>query len=135
MGKSIVKSKLGFMMFTIILAASLSIIVTSGMKELFEIPRPCEGLSSCDEDFSFPSRHAAANFAVFAVFSLFNKNIFYRVFVLGGAVILSYSRILLGAHTAADVVAGAVIGFIIGVLVYYMVKFRHKKTAQRSVFN
>ena len=126
MVKSVARSKLGFLMFTMILAASLSIIVSSGMKEVFEIPRVCEGIEGCPESFAFPSRHASAGFAIAAVFALYNKNYALRVIVFVGAGLLAYSRIYLGVHTIPDIVVGAVVGIVVGVTVHYLVKLRHK---------
>ena len=60
MAKSIAKSKLGFLMFTLILAASLSILISTGMKEFFEVPRICEGLEGCPESFAVQSRRTAS---------------------------------------------------------------------------
>jgi undecaprenyl-diphosphatase len=89
------------------------------LKNYFRRPRPYPIVpvhynliaNTCPVDFSFPSGHAAAAFAAAGVLSYFDKRrrgLYYTI-----AVLISYSRIYLGCHYLADVVAGALIGYLI----------------------
>ena len=49
-----------FVIVQMVLVASISILLSSGMKVIFEQDRPCVGLEDCPDNFSFPSRHTAA---------------------------------------------------------------------------
>jgi len=103
-----------------------SILSTYILKNIFRRPRPTltktsinvslpttnhQSLitSNCPCDFSFPSSHAAAAFASFAVLSFFDKK--KRLFYLTIASLISYSRIYLYCHYFLDIVGGALIGY------------------------
>lgn len=68
--------------------------------------------------YGFPSCHAANSFAL-AVF-LFNtiNHRRFRIFILGWAVINSYTRLYLGVHYPGDLIVGAFIGSMIGFGMY-----------------
>ncbi len=99
----------------------VSTAIVSALKLFFRIPRPCFGQAFCPLDYSFPSGHAGAAFAVFVFLALNTKNNFYRAFLIFSAVIVAYSRVYMGVHTWADVFAGAVIGLIVGVVVSFAI--------------
>lgn len=67
-------------------------------------------------DFSFPSDHATASFAIAAAFLLHRLPkrgfIFFAV-----AVLLAMSRVYVGTHYVSDVLGGAVTGIVAAVLV------------------
>lgn len=92
--------------------------------------------------YGFISSHAANAFG-FSTFMalLFRNRIFTLCFVLF-ALTTGYSRIYLGVHFIADVVAGAMLGVIIGYLVYEFYNFvrwkwlKHpKETLKKAVFS
>jgi undecaprenyl-diphosphatase len=67
-------------------------------------------------DWSFPSDHATASFAIAAAFVL--HRVWRRGFILvAGALLICLSRVYVGTHYASDVLAGAVIGIIAAVVV------------------
>jgi undecaprenyl-diphosphatase len=79
--------------------------------------------NTCPVDFSFPSGHAAAAFAAAGILSYFDKKrrgLYYTI-----AVLISYSRIYLGCHYLADVIAGAIIGWLISKII---LKFSNQAT-------
>lgn len=64
---------------------------------------------------SFPSGHAAASFALAAVFAARFPRVRWWLFALAGAI--AFSRVLRGSHFLTDVVGGAVIGYMVGAVV------------------
>jgi undecaprenyl-diphosphatase len=67
-------------------------------------------------DFSFPSDHATASFAIAAAFLL--HGLPRRGFVfLAAAVLLAVSRVYVGTHYVGDVLGGVVTGLIAAILV------------------
>lgn len=108
-------------------------------KEVFERLRPCHNPEiadfvhtlngKCGGKFGFVSSHATNSFAI-AVFSgyLFKK--FYKyampVLVLWAALV-AYSRVYVGVHYPADIIAGGVLGSLVGYLMVVLLKFCNKK--------
>jgi len=102
------------------LALILSFVSVHAIKETTRIPRPCTPcpspeISACnpyctENDFSFPSGHAAAIFAAatsaFLAFGRRREALLLYV----PAVMVAYSRVALGVHTFPDILAGSLIG-------------------------
>ena len=117
--------------FIIILAIILICITdqvsTNVFKVFFHRLRPCHALGDlvhlvngyCGGPYGFISSHAANSFgiAVFIIYLLRKKYKYIIFIMLFWAVIISYSRIYLGAHYPADVTCGAVFGSFIGWIV------------------
>lgn len=108
-------------LFIAILSVTLSLVIVFGLKNLFMVERPCipclgeiDCNPYCETDSSFPSGHAAIAFAGFGSIFL----VFRRKPVLILPIIVAMSRVLLGVHTAIDVVAGSLIGIVICWVVY-----------------
>ena len=115
----------------ILLAMILVITVSDqlsvhGFKNVFMRLRPChdptlEGLvhtvnGKCGGQFGFYSSHATNHFAL-AVYLLFvfrGRFLYFTPLILLWASLISYSRIYLGVHFPADVLAGALMGSLIG---------------------
>lgn len=106
----------------VILGVSVAYLVTSGMKAIFAVPRPCELLDSCPDSFSFPSRHTAMAFAGATALSFYVRKLRPTVMIYVLAALVGYWRLSLGVHTMIDVVGGALIGVVIGLGMYYFVK-------------
>lgn len=115
-----------FVLVQMVLVVSVSIIVSSGMKVIFEVPRICEGLESCPESFSFPSRHTTGAFSIATIFMFYTRNIFYKTFAFVAAALVGYYRIFIGVHTTIDVFVGAIVGIAISIGFYYLIKRRKK---------
>ena len=114
-------------------ALFITLLLVQGMKTGFAVPRPCTpcDLESsalcnpyCPDDYSFPSGHAAIMFSVFtaAMFTVGRK---YRIQIILGyiiALIVALSRIMLGVHTYADILGGAIVGFAVTYLMLIIMK-------------
>ncbi len=73
--------------------------------------------------FGFPSGHAALQTALWvSIFYAFRKR---WVFILGSSIVTltSLSRLYLGAHFLADVVAGTLLGLLIALLLIALIRF------------
>jgi undecaprenyl-diphosphatase len=100
------------------------------MKPYFERLRPCHdprwqdtilNYSGCGGLYGFASSHAANTFALAAFFQRLGRHKtpgFAWLFLW--AAIVSYTRIYLGVHYPADVLAGAVIGILISWIIFWM---------------
>ncbi len=97
---------------TITLAISQTI--TYGLKSLLSRERPyniLKGLNTFDiilKDYSFPSGHTSASFAIATTVALNIPKLSIVVFII--ALIIGVSRIYLGVHYPTDVVAGMILG-------------------------
>jgi undecaprenyl-diphosphatase len=67
-------------------------------------------------DFSFPSDHAAAAFAIAATF-VFGGTRSFALCFLAAALLVSLSRVYVGVHYASDVLGGALTGVIAAAVV------------------
>jgi membrane-associated phospholipid phosphatase len=105
-----------------LLAAGAAMAVNQVIGALWQRPRPFaahpDGIvpfTALSTDPSFPSDHAAAAFAI-AVAALLAYRPAGRV-LLGLAVLVAASRVLIAAHYPTDVLAGAVVGAVSGIVV------------------
>ncbi|MFQ5865494.1 MAG: phosphatase PAP2 family protein [bacterium] len=83
-------------------------------KPLFARLRPCQALTDvrllidCIDNYAFPSGHAADSFAAAWLLAYFYKRLTLVFFTL--ATVVSFSRIYIGVHYPADVLAGSFLG-------------------------
>ncbi len=117
-------------------AASLSLIldfavVNLVLKNLFARVRPYEALEGLElitrrpSDFSFPSGHAGACFAVAsAMFLCLPRKAGIPAVAL--AALISFSRLYVGVHYPTDVLGGMVIGCVTGWAAWMLVKRKQK---------
>lgn len=113
----------------VLLAYSLSGIVSQICKRFFATPRPKTFLLQHHIDYaysnsielagntSFPSGHTISAFALAAILSLNAKNKWMGLWYLIAAILVGYSRIYLGVHFPEDVLGGSVIGVITALLI------------------
>lgn len=116
-----------FIALLIIFSDQFSVLL---FKDVFMRLRPCHNPElanlvhtingACGGQYGFVSSHAANTFAL-AIFVgfIFKKQIGWLLyFMLIWAIIVSYSRIYVGAHYPGDVLGGALLGSIISFLIW-----------------
>jgi len=105
---------------------ALTVLVTDAanyqlIKKNIDRPRPERSLEHVElrvpshSGPSFPSNHAANNFAGATVASHFFPHASAIFFLIAAAV--SYSRVYVGVHFPLDVLAGALVGILVGLIV------------------
>jgi len=125
----------------VILADQISV---NFFKEIFQRYRPCHNLeikqmvhlikNQCGGKYGFVSSHAANTFAIatymLLVLPLSNK--WLKNTLVFWAALVSYSRIYVGVHYPADILAGSFLGVFCGLMAFkgimYIVKIYYKKT-------
>jgi membrane-associated phospholipid phosphatase len=125
-----------FKKFLMVLVPSIIIVfvLVLGIKTLWYVPRPCTPCAEmvqagcnpfCDTDSSFPSGHSGTIFVVFSsLYVASRRRVTIPLFIIPALV--SYSRIALGVHTWADVLAGALLGLLTPILVSIIIQKKHK---------
>lgn len=68
--------------------------------------------------YGFPSCHAANSFALAVFITLFVKQRGFTIFIMGWAILNSYSRLYLGVHYPGDLIVGAAVGSAFGAICY-----------------
>jgi membrane-associated phospholipid phosphatase len=121
----------------IAIAFLISGIMAQLFKNIIAAPRPKEiidpilfgsffkGVTSAGWD-SFPSGHTTSIFALATIIALHVNNKWYSLLLLVAAVLVGYSRIYMGCHFPADVIAGALLGTVTAVLVYTFINFKQR---------
>lgn len=115
---------------TLLLAFSLTGILTQIIKPMVESPRPETYFSPKWLPFfirdvihtgtsSFPSGHTATAFALASVLALYYKNVGLHILLLLLAVAVGFSRIYLSQHFLLDALAGSFIGVLGGIVCVY----------------
>ncbi|PDT21276.1 phosphatase PAP2 family protein [Rhizobium hidalgonense] len=108
-----------------LVAAGFSFLLGLGLNQLILLEvhraRPYDGgitnlLIERSADFSFPSDHATATFAIAAAFLIHGSRRAGLAF-LAAACLVTFSRVFIGTHYASDVVGGALTGVIAALIV------------------
>lgn len=118
-------------------------LANSVFKPLFERIRPCQApelfeflrvLVNCGAGQSFPSSHAANAFAVASFFIWISRHDaclkYLRWGLVSAASLVALSRVFVGVHYPADIIAGAALGSMCGVAVGLMIA-RYLPAAER----
>lgn len=106
--------------------ATLVMVVVLGVaiKGVMAHPRPCAGEIWCPTDYSFPSTHAIAAFALMIAFLNKRAYPFYLLFAL----FVSFTRLDIGVHVFLDIAAALPIAFV----GYYAVDLLWRKGERRE---
>jgi undecaprenyl-diphosphatase len=104
-------------------AVVIAYAVNTGVKDVFQEPRPCRALphdfliEACPpvDDYAFPSNHTTVAFA-FAIALLIVSRWLGSIALLA-AVAMGASRVYVGAHYPHDVGAGAFVGSVVSLIV------------------
>jgi undecaprenyl-diphosphatase len=113
---------------SLIVAIALTDQINSGLlKEFFGRIRPCHVLDDinllvpCGGGKSFPSSHAANNFAAASVLTYFKPQ--YKWLYFSIAALVALSRVFIGVHYPLDIIGGACVGLFIGSTVAFLANF------------
>lgn len=110
-------------------------LVTLGLKHLAGRERPYETvldpepLVRADVGLSFPSGHAATSFAGAVLLAYLFRSLAPALLLL--AMLVAYSRVYVGAHYPADVLAGAALGTFVALVVIVAVRRRPRIGSSR----
>lgn len=108
------KGKARFVGLQMAVTLGISQTITYGLKALLSRERPyniLKNLNTFDivlKDYSFPSGHTSASFAIATIIAFNMPKL--SIFVFSIALIIGISRIYLGVHYPTDVAAGIIVG-------------------------
>ncbi len=119
-----------------VIAIALADWSSSGLKALFERPRPPlrypepKTLVPLPHDASFPSGHAATSFAAATMLSFTFPRFAPPLYVLAAAV--AFSRVYVGVHYPLDVIGGAILGALVAIALRFLAQRRARRKLNRS---
>jgi undecaprenyl-diphosphatase len=114
-----------------IVAVALADVTATGLKGLFDRPRPPlrypnqDPLVAVPDTASFPSGHAATSFAGATILAFAFPRLAPPFYVLASAV--GFSRVYLGVHYPLDIVGGAVLGTLIALALRFLTVRRQRE--------
>jgi undecaprenyl-diphosphatase len=102
---------------TVAVAYGLASATSETFKEVFDRARPdaADALIDLPTSNSFPSGHATTAFAAGVALAILAPRLRWPALAL--AAVVAYSRVYLGVHFWADILAGAALGALIGAAV------------------
>ena len=92
------KGRISLLLLTLVLTGLLAIL----LKQLYQVPRVCEGVAGCPEDYAYPSGHTSVGFAL--VFPLLGTQLFWPAYLL--ATFMAIWRVELGVHNWFEIGGG-----------------------------
>ena len=97
----------------------VSVYIAHLLKPIFRIPRPPkERWKVTASGYSFPSGHAANSMAFWGYAAyLIRRRIVLSILFITVALLIGYSRVYLGVHWWADVIAGWILGAVVFVII------------------
>lgn len=118
--------------FTVLIAAILTLILSSSLKATFNEPRPIKFFADLGQELhqvqgvmpryqhSFPSGHTTTAFAIWGVLAFWLRRKPWQLLCFLMALSAGISRIYLNMHFLRDVAAGAVLGSFISLLALFL---------------
>lgn len=127
--------EIGIKFFYLIL---LSGAINTALKIYFQEPRPCQLFPNlglvCPNEFGFPSGAAQSAMIFLGLTFIETSKKWYRFLICLYFILLSFSRVYLGAHFFTDILGGWFIGVLL-VLLYWKVFPKSKKNWMIWVFS
>jgi len=109
---------LSWFIFLVLPSVVMSYSITSGLKLIFKVPRPCSGMPQCPTTYSFPRGHATVAFAALTSIGMYYGDKRLKLLLFVFASMIAYSRVALNVHYPLDVAVGSLIGFVTSILVW-----------------
>jgi membrane-associated phospholipid phosphatase len=117
----------------------LSVYVNTGLKEIFQQPRPFEILPEIQKvhasGYGFPSGHAQSSMVVWGSIAYWKKQIWIRNLSVLLILLIGFSRIYLGVHFPTDILGGWLFGgLILGLSYFIFLKIKLDSIQKNMIF-
>ncbi len=127
-----------------IIATVIATLIANLVKFYFNIPRPpavidrnlINIIGPALSSHSFPSGHTVTIFSIVTILMFYFTKFISRILLILLAILVGLSRIAVGVHWPADVLAGAIVGILCaatGVLIVEKLEWNRNKTVQLIV--